>query len=349
MSELDVMPAHEIKAARALLADLHKPDARLFYADLVSSSVVGYGALAISVTAQNVFVVAASFLIASFALWRAVQFIHEIVHLPPRAVPYLGALWNLLVGIPFFVPLFLFGAHHEHHRAARYATGDDPEYVPLARGTKIQLALVLGESLLAPLFLWLRFGPLALAGLFGKRVRRFVLERASTLGLNHGYRRRDLAEDRGPRFWRLQEVSTASWAILVPVLVALGVLPPRVVITAALAASFVAFVDQVKTVVVHRFLAAGNTKVAHGAQILDAINIEGGVISELWAPLGNRFHALHHLAPSLPYHNAARAHRRLLEELPADAAYRRTCEPTLLAAFASLLASQKHFARRGDA
>jgi fatty acid desaturase len=345
MSELDFMPAAEIKQARALLVDLHRPDARIFYADLVLSCAVGYGALAASIAVDSLWLAAPSFLVASFALWRAVQFIHEIVHLSPRVMPRFAGVWNALIGIPFFVPLFLFGAHHEHHRAARYATEDDPEYVPLARGNGLSVALVLGESLLAPIFLWLRFGPVYWVGLVSPRARRFVLERASTLGLNHTFRRRDLVEGRGPRHWRMQETLTASWAFALPILAAIGVVSLRAWITAALAAALVAFIDQIKTVVVHRFLATGEDTVTHGAQVLDAINIEGAWISELWAPLGNRFHALHHLAPSLPYHNAARAHRRLMRELPPDAAYRRTCEPTLAAAFGALLASQKRLAK----
>jgi fatty acid desaturase len=41
-------------------------------------------------------------------------------------------------------------------------------------------------------------------------------------------------------------------------------------------------------------------------------------------PVGLRFHALHHLFPSLPYHNLAAAHARLMAALPADSPYRRT-------------------------
>jgi fatty acid desaturase len=39
--------------------------------------------------------------------------------------------------------------------------------------------------------------------------------------------------------------------------------------------------------------------------------------------VGLRYHALHHLMPRLPYHNLGTAHRRLVEALPADHAYRR--------------------------
>jgi fatty acid desaturase len=53
--------------------------------------------------------------------------------------------------------------------------------------------------------------------------------------------------------------------------------------------------------------------------------------AELWAPVGLRYHALHHLFPSLPYHNLGKAHRRLMRELPADSPYRQTESPHLWA------------------
>jgi hypothetical protein len=37
-------------------------------------------------------------------------------------------------------------------------------------------------------------------------------------------------------------------------------------------------------------------------------------------PLGLRYHALHHLFPSLPYHALGTAHRRLIVALPPDSA-----------------------------
>ena len=47
----------------------------------------------------------------------------------------------------------------------------------------------------------------------------------------------------------------------------------------------------------------------------------------LWAPVGLRYHALHHWIPSLPYHNLGRVHRLLVARLQADAPYRATIEP----------------------
>jgi fatty acid desaturase len=52
--------------------------------------------------------------------------------------------------------------------------------------------------------------------------------------------------------------------------------------------------------------------------------------------VGLRYHALHHVFPTMPYHALPEAHRRLMSHLPADSPYRRTEEGTLLGALRGL-------------
>jgi fatty acid desaturase len=60
-------------------------------------------------------------------------------------------------------------------------------------------------------------------------------------------------------------------------------------------------------------------------QIEDSISIPGHpLLTELLFPVGLRYHSLHHLFPSLPYHSLGTAHRRLMARLPPDSPYRRT-------------------------
>jgi hypothetical protein len=59
-------------------------------------------------------------------------------------------------------------------------------------------------------------------------------------------------------------------------------------------------------------------------------------ITELWGPTGTRYHATHHLFPSMPYHNLGIAHRRLMAELPPESIYRETCKISLLSEIAAL-------------
>jgi fatty acid desaturase len=86
--------------------------------------------------------------------------------------------------------------------------------------------------------------------------------------------------------------------------------------------------NQVRTLAAHAYASDGRTW-SHVEQVLDSNTFDRGFLAELWAPLGMRYHALHHLIPPLPYHSLGEAHKRLIERLPADSAYRRTLRPGL--------------------
>ena len=60
-------------------------------------------------------------------------------------------------------------------------------------------------------------------------------------------------------------------------------------------------------------------------QYLDSVNVPPpSPLAVLWAPVGLRYHALHHLMPSMPYHSLGKAHARLCDHLGADSTYLRS-------------------------
>jgi fatty acid desaturase len=64
-------------------------------------------------------------------------------------------------------------------------------------------------------------------------------------------------------------------------------------------------------------------------QLYDSADIVGNPLTELVYPVGLRYHALHHMFPSLPYHNLGIANRRLMAQLPADSPYRDLVYPSI--------------------
>ena len=106
-------------------------------------------------------------------------------------------------------------------------------------------------------------------------------------------------------------------------------------------ASLMTFLNQVRTAVAHRWDNDGEV-MAPLDQFLDSVNVPPpALLPFLWAPVGLRYHALHHLMPRLPYHNLGAAHRRLTEALPDDHVYRQVEQPELFPALARLLSRMR--------
>jgi fatty acid desaturase len=71
--------------------------------------------------------------------------------------------------------------------------------------------------------------------------------------------------------------------------------------------------------------------------MLDSVTLDSdSLAARLINPVGLRYHATHHLFPSLPYHNMRLAHKRLLEKLPAYSPYRQTAAHSLWQVIADL-------------
>jgi fatty acid desaturase len=324
--------------AKRITQDLFEPNPWIYWTDFLFHDLLGWAAFVLAARSPAFSAVQlAAFLVAGLALYRAVIFVHELTHLKKGTFRTFHSIWNLLCGFPLMVPSLLYmGVHIDHHKQKLYGTQNDHEYFDFAREKPARILLFLATMLLAPALFLFRFLALTPLSYFIQLLRKPLWEMASSLAVSPGYKRPPPAT-REKYLWWAQEFGTFTYAGAGITLIVLGILPWKILLLWYLAAVFVLFTNGLRTLVAHCYRNPPDHEMNFSEQFLDSINIPGNPLTTpLWAPVGLRFHATHHLFPGMPYHHLGEAHRRLMSELPQDAPYRLALRKGLWSALSEL-------------
>ncbi|GJL73226.1 MAG: hypothetical protein NMNS01_24250 [Nitrosomonas sp.] len=315
-----------LKEAHRLVRDLMTPNPWIYWTDFLFHIVLGWAAFATALFSPLFSVLQiTAYVVAVLALYRAAIFVHELAHLKKGTFKTFRLVWNLICGIPLMIPSFTYdGVHNDHHKPDIYGTSKDGEYVPFATKKPIEMVGYVLLSVILPLLLVIRFMLLTPLSYLIPPLRKIVWERASSLTIDPSYKRAENAI-RSDTNWQQQELATCLFATLTITSVVLGILPYSILVLWYAIAAAIFILNSLRTLAAHAYRNPGEHHMTFAEQYLDSINVPGNrFITALWAPVGLRFHATHHLFMSMPYHNLGKAQRRLVRELSDNSLYLQT-------------------------
>ncbi len=330
-----------LREAREMVGDLYQRSPRIYWTDLLLSAGFAWALVAVYFTAPAWSAAQLlAFLGASLLLFRAGTFMHELVHLRAGQLPGFGPVWNLIVGVPLLAPWIFYRNHVDHHSAKFFGTPEDGEYLPLAASPLREIGKFLAQAPLLPLLAAIRFGLLGPLSWMHHGLREWTLTAATAGVINPHYRKRFPAREEGHLL--IVEVLCFGYLLMLAFLLHAGLITGRHLMMGYMLIAWTLAINWVRTLAAHRY-ANGGDPLSLAGQFQDSIDITGQTwLTALLFPVGLRYHATHHLFPSMPYHNLGKAHRRLSERLPSDSPYHAAGRRSFFAAVGELLSGARH-------
>lgn len=326
-----------LKESRVMVKDLMKPNEAIYWVDFLFSIILGAVAFTITVMSETFSPAGiVAYFVATFALYRAVIFIHEIVHFKKGTMITFKVVWNLACGFLVMVPMFMYqGVHNDHHKRDVYGTKLDGEYLPFGAQNPWKNVWYVVSSIFLPALIVLRYIILTPLSWFFPPLRKLLWQRASSLTIDMDYRRPPHTERDG-KYWWLQEFCAFFYGWTAIALWHYGVLPAKFFAVWYAVVFLVLFMNSIRTLGAHAYRNSGDKKMTVSEQFLDSVDVPGNFLTALWAPVGLRYHATHHLFPNMPYHSLGKAYARLKDNLPNNQLYLEASRPTLFHAMRTL-------------
>ena len=331
MSNGQIEKKFDVREIREMVKDLMLPNPFLYWADFLFHVTLGWVSFYLCFKsdlfsiAQNLF-----FFVSTFALFRAAVFTHELAHLRKGTFSLFRAIWNLLCGFPLMIPSFLYqGVHNDHHNINLYGTKSDGEYFPFVHEGRRRIILFLLASLFFPVLFLVRFVFLAPISCCHRGLRSLVLEKISSLSIDLSYSR-TLSSLNSVPSWRAQEAITCLYGWVFLLLLVVQIIPFMIFSLWLSILGAIFFINSLRTLAAHCYRYSGNKILNISEQILDSVNTPESLFGILWAPVGLRFHAAHHLIPEMPYHSLGKMHDRLMEKFSGKNIYAQTTSRSLI-------------------
>ncbi|MEL6105518.1 MAG: fatty acid desaturase [Planctomycetota bacterium] len=337
----------EIKRLHSYVKDCFDVAPTHYWSDLLASGMIGWGGFFFALTTTNWILGVAGMSIAAVFLYRAVAFTHELVHVPNWKIPGFHAAWHAVVGVPLLAPNFMYRQIHlDHHKKDHYATKADGEYWSFAASPVFHLLGFLFSGLVLPAMSLARFGLLAPISVLHPAIRQWVEVNASSIGVQMIFERNEpKAKDR--REWLIYEVICSVLTITMLTLLATGVLSWWLLANWYALVAAIVTLNAIRAVgATHYYVHDTEIPINLKEQIEDSINVDcESLLTLILCPVGTRYHCLHHIFPTMPYHSLQRAHRRLMQELPEGHFYRRYELPNVWVAWKTVWPTGTHGAR----